>query len=309
MTIFQLNKRRGHKFQLSLLLFGFCMARTMTCILRISSIALPTDVPLAIAAQIFTAAGVVLIFVVNLLFTQRLVRAAHPRWGWNSIVGGIFKALYALILVTIIMVIVVVVQQFYTLDQDIHRIDRAIQIYGVTCFAIISFLPIPIIVATTAIPRKDKRPLDKFGSGGWRYKTSMLIIGTLLVSFGACYRAGVTWLKPVPQTEPLPGVVGKAPFYIVNFTVEVLTVYLYGLSRVDKRFHVPDGSKQLRSYGQTTSAQAAEAATAGSSASLSSIADAPPSTGKSEELSKEDAWSPLRGQDVDVEKAGNGARV
>ena len=117
MTIFQLNRRRNHNFRLSLLLFGFCMARVVTCILRISSIALPHDISLAIAAQIFIVAGVVLIFVLNLLFTQRLLRASHPRWGWNPVVGAIFKALYGLIAVTIIMAIVVVVQQFYTLDK------------------------------------------------------------------------------------------------------------------------------------------------------------------------------------------------
>jgi len=30
MTIFQINKRRQHKFVLSGLMFGFCMARTVT---------------------------------------------------------------------------------------------------------------------------------------------------------------------------------------------------------------------------------------------------------------------------------------
>ena len=307
MTIFQLNRRRNHNFRLSLLLFGFCMARVVTCILRISSIALPHDISLAIAAQIFTAAGVVLIFVLNLLFTQRLLRASHPRWGWSPVVGAIFKALYGLIAVTIIMVIVVVVQQFYTLDKNIHRIDRDIQIYGVTCFAIISFLPIPIILTTVLAPRSDNRRLDKFGSGSWRYKASMLLTGTFLVSFGACYRAGTTWLTPVPQTEPLPGVYGKAPFYIVNFTVEILTVYLYALSRVDKRFHVPDGSKRLRSYGQTAAMQAAaeDAATYDDNEEEKRRAsDAPPSTGKSDRLSSKDSLHPLRNANVDVEKAG-----
>lgn len=33
MTIFQINKRRGHKFLMSGLMFGFCMARTLTMIL------------------------------------------------------------------------------------------------------------------------------------------------------------------------------------------------------------------------------------------------------------------------------------
>ena len=35
MAIFQLNRRRGHKFIMSAMMFGFCFARTITCIMRI----------------------------------------------------------------------------------------------------------------------------------------------------------------------------------------------------------------------------------------------------------------------------------
>merc|ERR1711981_830707 len=153
--------------------------------MRISSTALPTDVPLTIAAQIFAAAGVVIIFIVNLVFAQRLLRSAHPRLGWHNISSWIFKFLYALIIVNIVMVITVVVQSYYTLDPEIHRIDRAIMLYGLTCFAVISFLPLPIIIVATTLPRKDGRELDRFGHGSWRYKTSMLTVGTILICFGA----------------------------------------------------------------------------------------------------------------------------
>lgn len=34
MTIFQINRRRGHKFIMSALTFGFCMARIVTMIMR-----------------------------------------------------------------------------------------------------------------------------------------------------------------------------------------------------------------------------------------------------------------------------------
>lgn len=162
MTIFQVNRRRNHKFRLSLLLFGFCMARTVTCILRISSAALPTDIPLLIGAQIFAAAGVVILFVVNLVFTQRVLRATHPKIGWHPVTTAAFKFLYGWIIVTIAMVITVVVQSFYTRRPRTHTIDRAVQLYGLTCFAIISFLPIPIITAATLVVRSNK--LDKFGT-------------------------------------------------------------------------------------------------------------------------------------------------
>jgi MFS family permease len=307
MTIFQLNRRHGHKFLFSVLIFGFCMARVVTCIMRIVSTALPTDVSLAIAAQIFTAAGVVIIFIVNLVFAQRLIRSSHPRLGWHSLFSTAFKFLYALVIITIVMIIVVVVQSFYTRSRYTHKIDRDIMLYGVTTFAVISFLPIPLTLATTLIPRRNDRPLDKFGEGRWRYKAVILLIGTTVISFGACYRAGMTWLNAVPQTQPLPRVLGKGPFYIVNFTVEIFTVYLYAVSRVDKRFHVPDGAKEYRSYQKAAVSRQEGGSTADPVEEQHEMPESRGSTEKTERsFHSGDSWKALRseaaGSNVDVEK-------
>jgi len=97
----------------------------------------------------------------------------------------------------------------------------------------------------------QEKKLDKFGKGRWREKIAILLTAAVLVCFGASYRAGTSWKTPVPRTQPLPGYYHKAAFYIVNFTVEVLTVYLYGAVRVDLRFHVPDGAKARKSYKTT----------------------------------------------------------
>jgi hypothetical protein len=182
------------------------------------------------------------------------------------------------------MVITVVVQSFYTRRPRTHTIDRAVQLYGLTSFAIISFLPVPIIVAATLIPRSNK--LDKFGHGSWRYKVSMLLIGGVLISFGACYRAGVNWLAPVPMNQPMPPVLGKGPFYTVNFVVEVITVYLYAFSRVDKRFHVPDGAGTHKNYERTAMQISDEVLKSSIDDEEKTMApNSPPSTGKSKEES------------------------
>ncbi|UPX16425.1 uncharacterized protein EKO05_0006825 [Ascochyta rabiei] len=79
MTIFQLNRRRGHKFLFNAVMFGFCMSRIVTCSLHLSSLMHPRNIRFAIAAQIFTAASMLLIFIINLLWTQRAVRSS-----WQS---------------------------------------------------------------------------------------------------------------------------------------------------------------------------------------------------------------------------------
>jgi hypothetical protein len=71
MTIFQKNRRQGHKFIMSALAFGFCMARTATMVLRIVWTCYPRNIRLGIAAMVFVSAGVLLLFIINLLFAQR----------------------------------------------------------------------------------------------------------------------------------------------------------------------------------------------------------------------------------------------
>lgn len=205
-----------------------------------------TNISLGLAASIFVAVGVIILYVVNLIFAQRLIRASHPRLGWNPIFGVVFKALYALVAITIIMLIVVTIQSFFTLNTYTRRIDRDIQLYGATCFAILSFLPIPMVFALLAIPRSS--PLDKFGRGRWRNKIFVLLAGATLICFGAAYRCGTSWLSPVPLMQPMPDYFNKGAFYIANFGVEILTVYLYAIVRVDMRFHVPNGASKRKSY-------------------------------------------------------------
>lgn len=225
------------------------MSRIVTCSLRISSVVYSHNVQLAIATQIFTAAGVLAVFVVNLLWTQRLVRSLHPRFGWHAMPSTILKILWPIIGLTLAALITATVQSFYTLRQRTHSIDRAVQLYGTTFLAVISFLPLPILAIAFAVPRRQSH--DKFGAGKLRTKVAVLITGTVLVCFGASYRAGTMWLTPIPMTQPLPAYYHKTAFYFVDFGVEIFTVFLYAIMRVDRRFHVPNGAKGPGSYSNS----------------------------------------------------------
>lgn len=245
MTIFQMNKRRGHKFLMSGMLFGFCMARITTCILRIVWATRPTKIPVAIAAQIFVAAGVVLLYVINLIFAQRVIRAAHPRNGWHPLLSHLFTAIYILIVVSLIMLITATIQSFYTLNSNTKRIDRAILLYGGTFYAIVGFLPFPLVLGGLIIPRKTR--VEKFGTGRFRSKIAILLSSAFLLCLGATFRVGTSYKTPRPLNKP-PAYYDKACFYIFDFTVEILVIILYVVVRVDRRFHVPDGSKGAGDY-------------------------------------------------------------
>ena len=248
MTILQTNQKRGHRFLISGMTFGFCMSRIVTMVMRIVWANYPTNVKVAIASTIFVAAGVVLLFVINILFVQRIIRASHPNTGWHPLFHYFFIAIYVVIVLSLTALITSVIQSFYTLNLNTKRIDRDILLYGVTFYAVISFLPILLLIAALVIPRTTR--VEKFGSGRFRHKIAILIVASVLLCAGATFRAAVNYAGGTrPRTNPA-NYQDKACFYIFNFTVEILVVYLYVIVRVDKRFHVPNGSHGPGDYSR-----------------------------------------------------------
>ncbi|RSL58053.1 hypothetical protein CEP54_008016 [Fusarium duplospermum] len=244
MTIFQLNRRRSHKFILSALLFGFCMARIIANVLRIVWAAYPTNARIAIAAQVFANAGVVLLFVVNLIFAQRILRAYHPHIGWSKPGTLVFRFFFFSILAMLIMLIVAVVYNFYTIDPHTKQQLRDVQLTAITYLAVLAFLPLPTIAICLILPRKA--PMDKFGQGRMRTKLGLLIFTSTLLTLGAAFRAGVSY-KIRPANDPA-WYHHKACFYCFNYVIELIVVFSYALSRFDRRFHIPNGSSGPGDY-------------------------------------------------------------
>lgn len=245
MTLFQRNRSRGHKFIPSAVTFGFCMSRLVANALRIAWACHPDNVRLAIAAEIFVAAGVLLLFILNLLFAQRMLRAAFPKFGWSRALSWMFKGLYVLTILCIAMVITVVVQSSYTLNANTHRIDRDVLLAGTTYFAVISFLPLPIVALVLLFSRG--RQIEPFGSGSWYAKGFTVLLAGTLLCLGASFRAGTSWMPPRPITDPA-WYDSKACFYVFDFGIGWLVVIVFLLARVDQRFWVPSGSSKVRHY-------------------------------------------------------------
>ncbi|KAJ5956375.1 hypothetical protein N7501_010654 [Penicillium viridicatum] len=245
MTLFRRNLARGHKFIPSAPTFGFCISRVIANIMRIAWACHPTNASIAIAAQIFVAAGVLLLFVLNLLYVQRMFRAVYPVVGWSRPLSLAFKALYALVVVTIIMVITCVIQSSYTLNPNILRIDRGIQLYGQTYFTIVSFLPLPLLLLVLLSPNREQ--IQQVGSGSSVAKVFIVGLASSLLCLGASFRAGTSWMPPRPITDPA-WYHSKACFYIFNFTIDILVVAIFFVGRVDQRFWVPNGSSKVRHY-------------------------------------------------------------
>ncbi|EFY99003.1 DUF3112 domain protein [Metarhizium robertsii] len=247
MTIFQRNRRRGHKFILSALLFGFSMARISANVMRIVWANYPHDVSIAIAATILTNAGVLLLFIVNLVLSQRILRAHQPRVGWSKPASLAFKLLYAAVAALLVMVIVSTVYGFYTLDAHVRSQLRDIQLFAVTFLAVLAFLPIPIVALAVLLPRHG--PVDHFGTRGrMRSRVLLVLFTATLLAFGAGFRAGVAYVQR-PASNPA-WFHHKAAYYCVNYTIEAIVVFTYALSRFDLRFHVPNGASEPGHYSK-----------------------------------------------------------
>ena len=232
---------------MSAAMFGFCMARILACTMRIVWAAKPHSVSIAIAASIFIAIGATVGFVVNLIFAQRILRALHPKAGWHPALKITFIIVYSLIAISVVLLVSFTVASFYTLDPNKLRTARDVQLYGATYFATVAFLPIPLVLIALAVAQKTQ--MEDFGSGSFRTKILTVLCGATLLSLGAWFRAGTSYLKPQPSSDPRP-YQSKACFYIFYFTLEILVVWSYLIARIDQRFHVPDGSKGPGDYSR-----------------------------------------------------------
>ncbi|KAL7950077.1 putative family C-likeG-protein-coupled receptor [Trichoderma barbatum] len=244
MTIFQRNRRRGHKFVLSALFFGFSMARISANVMRIVWSCYPRHGQIGLAALILANAGVLLVFVVNLILVQRVLRAYHPRLGWSMPARIFFRTIFVTVVACLFMLIISVVYSVYTLDQSALSKTRDVQLFALTYFSFLAFLPLPIIALCFIIPRRQR--IEKFGAGSMRYKLFLIIFSACLLTLGASFRAGVAFYR-VPITQPR-WFHHKACFYCFNYVIELIVVFTYALSRFDKRFHIPNGSSSPGHY-------------------------------------------------------------
>ncbi|GAM42012.1 hypothetical protein TCE0_043f15606 [Talaromyces pinophilus] len=240
MTIFQLNRRKGHKFIPSAVTFGFCVMRTLTCSLRIGWAYKPTNVSLGIASGIFANAGVLALFVLDLIFAQRCLRAAFPKLGWSKMAHNAFLVNYLLIPCVLIMVIVTSVYTHYTLDMSSLSKCRDTLLVATTYMAFFSFLPLALAIIIAIVPKGTDR--ENFGTGSFAAKLWIVGGTSFLLCLGAAFRAACNFMPTRPATDPY-SFQGRACFYVFYFTLEILVVYAFLFARIDKRFWIPNGSR------------------------------------------------------------------
>lgn len=243
--IYQTNNRKQHKFLPSLLLFVFCMSRISTLVLRIAWATRQDNLRLAIAAGIFVNTGVLLVYIINLILAQRILRAKQPHLGWHPVMRMAYKILYAALAATLIMVIASIVITDYTLDARTRLICRDVQVAAITF--LFFFTCLPIIHIATALLMSRSKAEETFGVGSTKGKIIVLGLSAGLCILDAGFKTGTTWSPPRPLADPA-WYESKACFYVFAFCLEILMLSTLTFGRIDRRFWVPDGCRKAGDY-------------------------------------------------------------
>lgn len=219
--------------------------------LRIAWVFYPRNISLAIAAQVFVYVGTIILYLCNWFFTQRVIRAQHPRIGWSTPYRILHRGGIIALILSLFLIVVASIQQFFTLDPTILRIDRKLQLTSFTYFAVFTLAPLILLLVSFMLPR---RGTEKFGAGRLRNAIAVLFVGSFILALGQCFRTITGWLPEIPlrnargQPNPVPWYFSKSSFYCFNFLTELLVVIFYAIMRVDLRFYVPDGAKKPGDY-------------------------------------------------------------
>lgn len=245
--IFQRNHRKGHKFYMSWAMFGFCMARVGTLVLRIAWATRSTNVRLAIAANIFTSIGVLVIYIVLLLLIMRVFRAMHPSLGWNKFLRKTVRVSYALLGGALILTVAFTILNYYTLNATLKTVALWIQRVAILYMMIFNIVAMVLLLLSWLLPRTSD--IENFGTGSMDSKLIILGVATFFSIFIAGFRMGVAWSKARLASNS-PWYDSKAAFYVIEFGFEIIVVYLLLLTRFDKRFWVPNGSNKPGDYSR-----------------------------------------------------------
>ena len=255
MTILIRNRRRGHKFMISMGMFMFSVARVATLAVRVAWAADPRNAHLALAGTILVNAGVLVLYIINFLLAQRILRARRPSIGWHPALRVGFRAVYVLMAAALVMVIIATVVGAYSLNPHTRQVCRALQLTAATYFLLVAVLPVILLVVAALAPLHKGDMVETFGTGSMRAKAAVVAVTTTYCSVIAGFRAGAAWARPRSLSNPA-WFHSKPAFYVFLFAFEIITLAILTSSRIDRLFHIPNGSKGPGDYTYGTSGAA-----------------------------------------------------
>jgi hypothetical protein len=177
------------------------------------------------------------LFAINIFFTQRIIRAIHPKFGWHPAVNNAFWGVIISVPLIIFWNITIASVGAFVTSPKAVRTVRGLSLFGSAWTTFLSLFPTIFVPIAAVIP--SPTPIEKFGVGRFRWKVLMVIWASAMLFVGAVVRA-IANAQVHPKNAP-GQVDSRAVFYTTGFMLEILVVFVFAVGRIDLLFHVPDG--------------------------------------------------------------------
>ncbi|KJZ72335.1 hypothetical protein HIM_08261 [Hirsutella minnesotensis 3608] len=237
-----IRKPTKHKFLPSILIFDFCLDRVLSCFFRILWAC--TGLRGFALGVLIVENGTVVLLTANLFFFQRTIRAMHPRIGWHPAFRVFVLTLIFTTIANVLVNIISLCVSFMSVGNN-ARVEVAEDIIKVAngINMVLALTPLICIFIASALP--GPRP-ENFGIGPFRSKVALLVFSEICFAVGATTRfASSVNMAAGRHGHPL---FSRATFYTSAWTAELLVVIAYAVFRVDRLFHIPNGSKGPGDY-------------------------------------------------------------
>lgn len=164
----------------------------------------------------------------------------HPAFGWTPFFRFFTIALAFSVPANIILNIASLSALLFSYD-DANRASVATSFlrFGALYNMFLVIYPLLVLFAASWFPGPR---IERFGAGPLRVKLAILVAVPTLLAVGAAIRLAYDFNPVGPGTEEDHVLYRKSTFYTTQFTIEILVVALLAVTRVDLRFHVPDGA-------------------------------------------------------------------
>ena len=235
---------------------GCCITLALASSFRIAWAAHPSNVPVAIASLVFTYAGVILLFIVNLALTQLIVHTQHPQLRRSSPLTFASLMLLFIIIGAVFGLIAGIVLEFYWPPEDTSAL--ALRTYGSATYATIAFIPIPIVIVSTLARarrhsnNKMAQPGDNSAQGSMVPLVTIVTVSASFLTLGAAYRLATLCLPSTSGDFPIdtPWYFSRGSFYTFNFGIGLLVVLFWLILRVDEPDITSKGATAFASYAR-----------------------------------------------------------
>jgi hypothetical protein len=226
---------------------GFCISRVVSMSLRIAWTANVTNKNIAIASNIFLNAGVLLLYIVNMLLTHRFILTIFPNLPTRKTApyNLAFFLYVGSSLPLLILVVVPGVQLFLSSDLSTIHIDRDILRFAQCYLTVFVSAPVIATITSSTIYFFASKKASGLRAGEVSLRAAVLFIAGSLLIWIQAVKILQIFYTATPETAVSPPWFLRRPIlYSGFFLPELLVVIIYAVASIRFRYQMPKREEQ-----------------------------------------------------------------